>query len=81
MTVTIEPGIYMVPAVWERQDLVGPFEDAVNRQAVDALLRQEFGGIRLEDTVRVQGDGPPEVLTEALPTDADEVAGLAECTS
>ena len=53
MCVTIEPGIYLVPAIWESEELVGPFTDAVNRSAVDALLRDRFGGIRIEETVHV----------------------------
>ncbi|MFH0983503.1 MAG: aminopeptidase P N-terminal domain-containing protein [Planctomycetota bacterium] len=76
MAVTIEPGIYLVPAIWRRDDLVSPFTDAVNRRAIDALLKAEFGGIRIEDTVCVRTSGGPENLTEALPTDADGVAGL-----
>jgi Xaa-Pro aminopeptidase len=78
MAVTIEPGLYFVPAVWQQVDLVAPFADVVNRRAVDALLEVGFGGIRLEDTVHVLGhDAPgPEVLTAELPADPDEVAAL-----
>ena len=46
MTLTIEPGIYLVPAIWQRDDLIGPFKDAINKPAIDALLSQQFGGIR-----------------------------------
>ncbi|HUU22453.1 MAG TPA: aminopeptidase P N-terminal domain-containing protein, partial [Phycisphaerae bacterium] len=76
MCVTIEPGVYFVPALWERQDLVGPFADVVNRPAVDALLAGNFGGIRIEETICVRESGQPEVLTEALPNDADAVAEM-----
>jgi Xaa-Pro aminopeptidase len=31
MCVTIEPGIYLVPAIWQRDDLVRPLADVVNR--------------------------------------------------
>jgi Xaa-Pro aminopeptidase len=76
MTVTIEPGIYLVPAIWESDELVGPLADVVNRTKVDALLRDRFGGIRIEDTIciRPAETGGPEVLSESLPKDADEVA-------
>lgn len=76
MTVTIEPGIYLVPAIWARDDLVKPLGDVVNRAKVDALLNDRLGGIRIEHTlcVRVVEAGGPEILSEALPTDADEVA-------
>ncbi len=71
--VTVEPGIYFVPAIWENEALVGPFKDVVNRPAVEALLKARFGGIRIEDTVHVAAGGP-ETLTAALVRDADEVA-------
>ena len=76
MTLTIEPGIYLVPAIWARGDLVGPLADAVNRAKVGALLADRFGGIRIEHTicVRPAESGGPEVLSESLPTDADELA-------
>lgn len=78
MTVTIEPGVYVVPAIWENHDLVSRFADAVDRGAVDKLLDQNFGGIRIEDTICVgrPGDAGPEVLTRDLPTDADAVTAL-----
>ena len=76
MTVTIEPGVYLVPALWQRDDLVRPFADAVNRPAVDALLADNFGGIRIEETICVRETGAPEVLTEALPNDADAMAHM-----
>jgi Xaa-Pro aminopeptidase len=74
MTVTVEPGIYLVPAIWARDDLVKPFADVVNRPKVNALLKDRFGGIRIEHTICVRADGEPEVLSDALPTDAEEVA-------
>lgn len=76
MTVTVEPGIYLVPAIWAHDKLVKPFADVVNRPKVDALLEEGFGGIRIEHTVAVRDAGAdgPEILTDALPTDADAVA-------
>ena len=35
-------------------------------------LRDRFGGTRIEETVRVGADGP-EILSAALPSEADEV--------
>jgi Xaa-Pro aminopeptidase len=72
--VTIEPGIYFVPAIWAREDLVGPLADVVNRPQVDALLKEGLGGIRVENTICVRVAGGPEVLTEDVPTDARQVA-------
>jgi len=65
MTMTIEPGIYLVPAIWRRDDLVTPLADAINRPAVEQLLASNFGGIRIEDDVHVRSSGGPEVFTAA----------------
>jgi Xaa-Pro aminopeptidase len=74
MTVTIEPGIYLVPAIWARDDLVKPVTDMVNHAKVEALLKNRIGGIRLEHTICVRDAGGPEVLSGDLPTDADAIA-------
>ncbi len=75
MVVTIEPGIYLIPTFWERDDLLEPFADVINRGKVDALLRDRFGGIRIEDDIHVTRS-EPENLTSSIPKDADEVAKL-----
>jgi Xaa-Pro aminopeptidase len=61
---TIEPGIYFIPALLRNPEHRAQHRDAVNWSRVDGLL--EFGGIRIEDNVRVT-DGAPEVLTAAVP--------------
>jgi len=78
MAVTIEPGVYFVPALWGEPSMIRPFADCVNRDMVEKLLAAEFGGIRLEDTivVREADAGSPENLTAALPIDADEIAAI-----
>ncbi|GJM26276.1 MAG: Xaa-Pro aminopeptidase [Phycisphaerae bacterium] len=78
MVVTIEPGIYLVPSIWERDALIQPFADAINRPAVDALLRDKFGGIRIEEDVAIRDESTdgPEILTLALPNDPDEVTAI-----
>jgi Xaa-Pro aminopeptidase len=78
MTVTIEPGLYLVPALWQRRDLVDPLADVVNWPAVEALLGEDFGGIRIEDTICVRetdAEGP-EILTGALPRAPDAVSAV-----
>lgn len=77
MTVTIEPGIYLVPAIWRRDDLVGPHRGVVNLPLVKKLLDQQFGGIRIEEDVLVRpaGEGP-HILNTGLPNDADAVAAM-----
>ncbi len=70
MMVTIEPGFYQVPGILENRDHQNRFADCVNwdRLAEFADVR----GIRIEDDVLVTATGC-EVLTAALPTQADEV--------
>jgi len=61
---TVEPGIYFIPALLQDPAQRERHRDAVRWDRVDALL--EFGGIRIEDDVLVT-DGAPEVLTAAIP--------------
>jgi len=63
-TITVEPGIYFIPALLNDTARREQYRDAVNWPMVDGLL--EFGGIRLEDNVHVTTDGP-ENLTAAIP--------------
>jgi Xaa-Pro aminopeptidase len=76
MAVTIEPGLYLVPEIWAREDLSGPFADVVNRNHVDKLLAERFGGIRIEEDIIVQADGAPEILTADLPNDPDAITAV-----
>lgn len=77
MTVTIEPGLYIVPAIWGNAELTASFEDSVNRSAIEALIKDQFGGIRIEDDVHVRaGDAAPEILSAELPSDADAVTAI-----
>ncbi len=62
-TITVEPGIYFIPALLNHPERRARYRDAVNWAKVDGLL--EFGGIRIEDNVHVT-EGAPEVLTAAL---------------
>lgn len=76
MCMTIEPGLYFVPAIWSCPELVAPLADVVNREKVDELLAAKFGGIRIEHTVCVRESGGPEVLSAGVPTAADEITVL-----
>ncbi|MGB0715062.1 MAG: aminopeptidase P N-terminal domain-containing protein [Phycisphaerae bacterium] len=72
MVVTIEPGLYLIPAVWESESVSGAYADCVDRSKVDALLSASFGGIRIEDDVVVTS-GAPEILTSAIPSSVADV--------
>jgi len=61
---TIEPGIYFIPALLDDPETREKFAAQVDWARVDRL--RDFGGIRVEDNVLVT-DGPPEILTAAIP--------------
>ena len=62
--VTIEPGIYFIPALLQNSERRAKLGDAVSWPRVDAWCAQ--GGIRIEDTVHVTA-GDPEVITAGAP--------------
>jgi Xaa-Pro aminopeptidase len=71
--VTIEPGIYFIPAVLEDPHRRERYRDAVDWDRVDAL--RGFGGIRIEDDILVT-DGDADVLTASLPSDIHAIEAL-----
>ncbi|MEQ9485707.1 aminopeptidase P family protein [Coleofasciculus sp. F4-SAH-05] len=73
MLVTIEPGFYQVPAILNDPERRAKYQDVVNwnRLAEFADVR----GIRIENDVLVTPSGS-EVLTAALPTEADAIEEL-----
>ncbi len=62
--ITVEPGLYFIPALLNDPARRARYRDAVNWAKVDTLLG--FGGIRIEDDVLVT-TGDPDVLTAAIP--------------
>lgn len=62
--VTIEPGMYFIPALLK--SLLARHEDKVNRAKIERLL--PFGGIRIEDDVEVTADGSKNLTREAFAT-------------
>lgn len=73
MLVTIEPGIYLVPAILQDQDLCRPFASDLCRDRLAAF--SDVRGIRIEDDVLCT-DAAPEVLTAAIPKDAAALESL-----
>ncbi len=71
--VTIEPGIYFVPALLTDPQRRERYRAMVNWDVVDDLL--DFGGIRIEDDVRITSDGC-DVMSGALPKAAREIEAI-----
>ena len=64
MVVTVEPGVYFVPAILRDPERRQLHHDVVDWDRVDRMIG--FGGIRLEENVLVT-DGGHEVLTADVP--------------
>ena len=62
--VTIEPGVYLVPALVNDGEMRERFGDAVDWERAERMLG--FGGIRIEHDVLITDSGP-EVLTADIP--------------
>jgi Xaa-Pro aminopeptidase len=62
--ITVEPGIYFIPALLRDPERRRALADVVNWPKVDELM--EFGGIRLEDNIHVTENGP-ENLNADIP--------------
>ena len=73
MLVTIEPGFYQVPAILNDTNLRSKYHNFVNWERLSQFA--DVRGIRIEDDVLVTTEGS-EVLTGALPNDADTVEDL-----
>jgi Xaa-Pro aminopeptidase len=61
---TVEPGIYFVPALLDSKARREQFRDAVAWDAMESW--RHVGGVRIEDNILVTPDGP-RVTTEAIP--------------
>ncbi|WP_164017927.1 aminopeptidase P family protein [Pyxidicoccus trucidator] len=73
MAVTIEPGLYRVPAILEDARLTARAGDRLNREVLARY--SDVRGIRIEDDVLVTAEGC-EVLTAAIPKEASEVEAV-----
>ena len=63
--VTIEPGLYIIDSLLDAV-LDSEHKDLLDWNAIEAL--RPFGGIRIEDNVRVNGDTPENLTRDAFAT-------------
>ncbi len=82
VVVTIEPGVYFVPAILQDAALREQFGDQVDFDKAESFLRMHglrgFGGIRIEDDVLCTRDGC-EVLTAAIPKERAVIEAMVGC--
>jgi Xaa-Pro aminopeptidase len=71
---TVEPGLYFIPALIEKWRSAGQFTQFINYDKLDDYL--DFGGIRIEDDVLVTKTGQ-RVLGPPIPKTAKDVETLA----
>jgi len=68
--ITIEPGIYFIPQLFEKWKAEKMHEEFINYDAVASYM--DFGGIRVENDYVIRADGA-QLLGEKLDYDADSV--------
>ncbi len=68
--ITVEPGIYFIPALIDRWRSEGKFAEFLNYEKVE--LYKDFGGIRIEDDILVTDIGS-RVLGKPIPKTVQEV--------
>jgi len=71
--VTIEPGVYFVPALLNDPARRERYAEMVNWDIADTML--DFGGIRIEDDVLITPEGC-QVMSAALPKAATEIEAI-----
>jgi len=69
MLVTVEPGFYWIPAVFQNKELIEPLRDCIDLERI--LRFKTVRGIRIEDDVLV--DKTPRELTAAIPKSTAEI--------
>ncbi len=72
-TLTVEPGIYFIPALIEKWRSEGKHRDFINYDKLEEYL--DFGGIRIEDSVAVTEEGC-RILGKPVPKEPEEVEAL-----
>ena len=72
--VTVEPGIYFIPALIDQWKAQGKFENFIDYKKIENY--RDFGGIRIEDNVLVHDDGQ-RVLGKPIAKTVEEVEALS----
>lgn len=73
--ITMEPGVYFIEALLKDPVLRRKHKNSVDFAKAEGFL--DFGGVRIEDDVVVQADGPPENLT-SVPKEIADVEAACE---
>ena len=68
--ITVEPGIYFIPALFERWKAEKKFADFIDYKKVEAYMG--FGGIRIEDDVLITSGGN-KILGKPIPKSVDDI--------
>jgi Xaa-Pro aminopeptidase/Xaa-Pro dipeptidase len=76
MVLTVEPGIYFIPALIEAWQIQGKFSDLINYEQFMAY--RDFGGIRIEDNVLVTESGC-RVLSAAIAKSVEDLEQIMTC--
>ncbi|MEK6482092.1 aminopeptidase P family protein [Catalinimonas sp. 4WD22] len=72
-TITVEPGIYIIPDLIDRWQAEKKYSDFINYEKLNNI--RDFGGIRIEDNFLVTDEGSRK-LGEYLPLKAEEIEDL-----
>jgi len=73
--VTVEPGIYFIPALIEKWEKENKFPEFINYDKVKEYVN--FGGIRIEDDILVTKDGYKN-LGQPIPKEVDDIEKLMQ---
>jgi Xaa-Pro aminopeptidase len=73
--VTVEPGIYFIPALIDQWKAENKLKDFINYEKVESF--KNFGGIRIEDDVLITNNGR-RVLGEPIPKEINEIEEIME---
>ncbi|MDF9797152.1 Xaa-Pro aminopeptidase [Catalinimonas alkaloidigena] len=72
-TITVEPGIYIIPELIDRWQAEMKYIDFINYEKLNSI--RDFGGIRIEDNFLITKEGSRK-LGDYLPLKAEEIEDL-----